>query len=87
MIDIVDLSVDFPTSSGFFGHGHVSAVDKVSLQIRKGESVAFVGESGSGKTTIARAIVKLAETYLGQNPIPGRGHFHAGKGDTENTFK
>ncbi len=39
--------------------GVVRAVDGVSLDINKGETVGLVGESGCGKTTIGRAIVRL----------------------------
>jgi oligopeptide/dipeptide ABC transporter ATP-binding protein len=66
LIDIAGLGVDFPTTSGLFRLGHVSAVDKISIQIRKGESIAFVGESGSGKTTIARVLVKLVKPTSGR---------------------
>jgi oligopeptide transport system ATP-binding protein len=66
IIDLNDLEVDFPTSVGLFRQSYISAVDKVSLQIKKGESVGFVGESGSGKSTIARAIVKLVKPTSGR---------------------
>src|ERR1700730_7137798 len=79
MIDIVDLGVDFPATSGLFRRSHISAVDKVSIQIRKGESVAFVGESGSGKTTIARAIVKLVKPTTGKILFMGEDIFKLGK--------
>ena len=59
ILDISDLVVEFSTPSGLFKRTRISAVDKVSIKIIKGEAIGIVGESGSGKTTIARTIVKL----------------------------
>jgi oligopeptide transport system ATP-binding protein len=55
MLSIENLSVQFPVSGG----GTVRAVDNVSLEIRKGETLGLVGESGCGKTTLGRAILRL----------------------------
>ena len=61
ILKIDDLQVHFPIKAGLMQRtvGVVRAVDGVSLDINKGETVGLVGESGCGKTTIGRAIVRL----------------------------
>lgn len=54
VLDIDDLSIDFPTSKGV-----VHAVSHFSLSIPKGRRVGFIGESGSGKTTTALAAMRM----------------------------
>ncbi|HEY5899886.1 MAG TPA: ABC transporter ATP-binding protein [Burkholderiales bacterium] len=48
------------------------AVDRVSLEIRKGETLALVGESGCGKSTVARLIVGLYAPTEGRVQFAGR---------------
>jgi len=55
VLDIQDLVQHFPGPGGTT----VRAVDGVSLQVRRGETVGLVGESGSGKTTVGRAALRL----------------------------
>ena len=55
--------------------GHIKAVDGVSVEVRKGETLGVVGESGSGKTTLGLAILRLISSdgpivFMG-NPIQG----------------
>jgi microcin C transport system ATP-binding protein len=56
-----DLKVWFPVKRGLLRKtvGHIKAVDGVSLQVRKGETLGVVGESGSGKTTLGLALLRL----------------------------
>ncbi len=55
------VSVHFDLARGYLGRAthRVHAVERVSFDIRRGETFALVGESGCGKSTIARAIVGL----------------------------
>ena len=54
LLSIRDLTVEFPNQSG-----SVKALDRVSLDLWEGETLAIVGESGSGKSTTAHAIINL----------------------------
>jgi microcin C transport system ATP-binding protein len=56
-----DLKVWFPIKRGVLRKvvGHIKAVDGITIQVRKGETLGVVGESGSGKTTLGLAILRL----------------------------
>src|SRR6185312_4758765 len=61
MVRTDDLKVWFPIKRGVMRKvvGHIKAVDGVSIELRKGETLGVVGESGSGKTTLGLAILRL----------------------------
>ncbi|MDX1348151.1 MAG: dipeptide ABC transporter ATP-binding protein [Thiomicrorhabdus chilensis] len=72
LLQVSNLKVHFPIKKGLFQRtvGYVKAVDGVTLNIRKGQTLALVGESGSGKSTIGQAILKLV------NATDGSVEFH-----------
>lgn len=67
ILSVENLNVRFKAmkSHYFEKQRYVHAVEDVSFALPKGKSVGLVGESGSGKTTIARAIMNLAEPFSG----------------------
>ncbi|TYR31583.1 ATP-binding cassette domain-containing protein [Mesorhizobium microcysteis] len=67
LLSVRDLKVHFPIRGGLMGRpvGWVKAVDGVSLDIARGESVALVGESGCGKSTLGAAILGMQKPTSG----------------------
>jgi microcin C transport system ATP-binding protein len=61
VVETKDLKVWFPIKRGVMRKvvGHIKAVDGISVEVRKGETLGVVGESGSGKTTLGLAILRL----------------------------
>jgi oligopeptide/dipeptide ABC transporter ATP-binding protein len=62
------LTKTFPVESGLFARSksRLHAVDDVTLEIRRGETLGLVGESGCGKTTTARLLTRLIAPTSGQ---------------------
>lgn len=67
LLEVKDICVEFGSKRKKF-----LAVNHVSFDIYKGETLGLVGESGSGKTTIGRAIVRINETSHGDILYKGR---------------
>jgi peptide/nickel transport system ATP-binding protein len=67
ILEVVGLQKFFPIRKGLLRRvvGQVRAVDGVSFQIRKGETLALVGESGCGKTTVSRCVVRALQPSAG----------------------
>ena len=67
LLAVDGVRVWFPIHRGVLSRtvGHVKAVDDVSLQVGRGETVGLVGESGCGKTTLGRAILGLDKVRSG----------------------
>ena len=63
ILEVKNLKKYFPIKKGMFGRisGNIKAVDDISFDLYKGETLGVVGESGSGKSTAGRSILRLIE--------------------------
>ena len=73
LLEVKDLKKHFPIHGGAFGQvtARVYAVDGVSFDIRRGETLSLVGESGCGKSTVGKAILRLYEVTAGEVWLDG----------------
>ncbi len=78
LLKVENLTVRFAVKrGGGFGKKHfLYAVDDVSFEVAKGETLAIVGESGSGKTTAALAVARLVDAYAGEVDLGGHEILH-----------
>ncbi len=67
-LSIKNLAMHFPMHKGFLHRvtGCVKAVDEVSAEVCRGETLGLVGESGCGKTTVGRCIVRAYQPTGGE---------------------
>ncbi|WP_404421359.1 dipeptide ABC transporter ATP-binding protein [Thalassospira australica] len=83
LLSVRDLVTRFDIKKGLFGgvSHRVHAVENVSFDIYRGETLALVGESGSGKSTIGRTIQQLQKATAGNISFEGRPFSEMGKGE------
>ena len=67
LVEVRDLCKQFPVGAGATVH----AVENVSLQVGRGETLAVVGESGCGKSTLAHTMIRLHDPTSGQVVLDG----------------
>jgi peptide/nickel transport system ATP-binding protein len=74
LLQVRDLVTHFSAHHGLWGksEGTVRAVDGVSLEIQRGETLGLVGESGCGKSTLGRSVLRLVEPTAGSVRFDGQ---------------
>ena len=74
LLSVHALNTYFPVKRGLLQRvvNHVRAVDGVSFDLRRGETLALVGESGCGKTTVGHSILRLLEETRGEVRFEGQ---------------
>jgi oligopeptide transport system ATP-binding protein len=72
ILQVRHLKMYFPTQTGFFKTRDLKAVDDVSFEVKRGETIGVVGESGCGKTTLGRTILHLYDPTDGEIIFNGR---------------
>lgn len=77
LLVVKDLVKHFPIRKGLLARtvGQVRAVDGVSFELRRQETLGLVGESGCGKTTVGRTILRLIEPTSGRVEFDGNSVF------------
>jgi oligopeptide/dipeptide ABC transporter ATP-binding protein len=84
ILRVDNLVKHFPITQGIVFKkqiGTVKAVDDVSFELRRGETLGLVGESGCGKTTTARTILRLEEPTSGHAYFRGKDIFERSKAE------
>ncbi len=74
LVNVQDLRMYFPVTAGLIFQrkiADVKAVDGISFDVRKGETLGLVGESGCGKSTTGRAILQLYKPTAGSVDFSG----------------
>ncbi len=78
LVEVKDLVKHFEIRGGLLGFrkiGAVQAVDGVSFDVRRGETLGLVGESGCGKTTLGKVLLRLTPPTSGKVTVNGRSIF------------
>lgn len=74
LLEVRNLDVTYTLKRNFFGKPlrQLKAVDGISFDVYRGETLGLVGESGCGKTTLGRALLRLVESSSGNVTYDGR---------------
>lgn len=72
LLEVQNLRKVFPRTGNWFKRDDFVAVEDVSFQLHRGQTVGLVGESGSGKTTVGLCLLKLHEATAGKVLFDGK---------------
>jgi peptide/nickel transport system ATP-binding protein len=83
LLEVKNLKVYFPVRKNFFGKTlqEFRAIDDVSFEVMKNETLGLVGESGSGKSTLGRTLLRLIEPTSGNIFLQGKDLAHFSKNE------
>lgn len=89
LLEIKNLYKKFPKGKDFLGNpkGYVYALNGISLDIYKGETLGIVGESGCGKSTLGRCVLRLIEPDKGEVIFNGKNLLALGGYELKKTRK
>jgi peptide/nickel transport system ATP-binding protein len=78
LLRLVSLEKYFPIQSGLLTRtvGYIKALDGVSLDLKRGETIGIVGESGCGKSTLGRTIIRIYDPTAGTISFDGQDITH-----------
>jgi len=85
ILEVNNLKVKFPVTGGLFLRkvAEVKAVDGVSFELRKGETLGLVGESGCGKSTIGKSVINILKFSSPDVEITGDAFMRVGNKEVD----
>jgi oligopeptide/dipeptide ABC transporter ATP-binding protein len=89
ILEVKDLKKHFPIKAGFLQRnvGSVKAVDGISFNVKRGETIGIVGESGCGKSTAGRTLIRLYEPTSGEIIFNGQNISEMGENELRRTVR
>lgn len=89
ILSVKDLKKHFPIKAGFLQKtvGSIKAVDGLTFNVKRGETIGIVGESGCGKSTAGRTLIRLYEPTSGDIIFKGRNISEMSEGELRRTVR